>query len=300
MVATRKIIAISRNSVIKKIQLKALMKMHETCTVATLLTNCEGWVLNKGEREKLQKIELWALKKILNIPITTPTPAIWFLTGLIMTPIQIDKRQLIYLKTILDRPTEDWTRKMLHILRNLGTGWASQIDKKLEEYNLERSWQKISQQPKATWKNAVIAATEQKNKEELIDMCCTVKGEKTKTKFVLDALRDTKYERKTHNAILNRDGLKSRAQIMAMCGMLDCGKNYKFGYGGTTCRTCDAVDDENHRINECCKFKERNLYESEIKYDFDTIYSNEEESVIRTIEVIMLLWNLENGQNVMK
>ena len=36
----------------------------------------ETWILNKVERERLQKIELWALKKIINVPVTTPTPAI--------------------------------------------------------------------------------------------------------------------------------------------------------------------------------------------------------------------------------
>ena len=101
MVATRKIIALCSGDVIRKMQLRALIKMHETCTVATLLANCEAWLLNKGEREKLQKIELWALKKILNVPITTPTPAIWFITGFLMTPILIDKCQLNYLKTDL-------------------------------------------------------------------------------------------------------------------------------------------------------------------------------------------------------
>ena len=87
---------------------------------------------------------------------------------------------------------------------------------------------------------------------------------------------------------------------MAMCGMLDCGKNFKFKYGGTECNLCKTVDDENHCINECFKFKGSNLYESDVKYDFHTIYSNEEESVLRTIEVVMSIWNLENGCNKMK
>ena len=86
-----------------------------------------------------------------------------------MTPIHVDKRQLTYLKTILDRPTDDWTRQMLYVLKDLGTGWASQIGKKLEEYSIETSWDKITQQTKASWKNAVIAATEQRNRDELID-----------------------------------------------------------------------------------------------------------------------------------
>ena len=70
MIATRKIIALCSSDVIRKMQLKALIKMHETCTLATLLANCETWLLNKGEREKIQKIELRALKKILNVPLS--------------------------------------------------------------------------------------------------------------------------------------------------------------------------------------------------------------------------------------
>ena len=78
MAATRKLIALCGNGTIKKTELKALMKLQETCILATLLTNCETWVLNKGERDRIQKIELWALKKILSVLVTTPTPAIWF------------------------------------------------------------------------------------------------------------------------------------------------------------------------------------------------------------------------------
>ena len=63
MAATRKIMALCDSDVIRKIQLKALIKLHETCTLPMLLANCETWTLNKGEREKFQKIELWALKK---------------------------------------------------------------------------------------------------------------------------------------------------------------------------------------------------------------------------------------------
>ena len=125
MAATRKIISLCGNSVIKRIGLTALLKMHETCTLATLLTNCETWTLNQGERQRIQKIELWALKKILGVPITTPTPAIWIATGFLLTPILVDRRQLIYLKTLLNRPDQDWTKQMLHAFDKTDIGWAS-------------------------------------------------------------------------------------------------------------------------------------------------------------------------------
>ena len=47
MAMTRKILALGGNEVFKKIRLKALLKMHNSCTIATLLTNCETWVLKK-------------------------------------------------------------------------------------------------------------------------------------------------------------------------------------------------------------------------------------------------------------
>ena len=96
--------------------------MHNSCTVAGLLTNCKTWVLNKGERGKLERIELWALKRLLNLPKTTPTAAIWHITGLLITTILIDKRQLMYLKILLNRPDDDWTKRMFNCLKldNIG------------------------------------------------------------------------------------------------------------------------------------------------------------------------------------
>ena len=98
MACTRKIIASSENEVFKKMQLKALLKMHNARTMASMLTNCETWVLNKGEREKLEKIELWALKKILDVPKTTPTPAIWYITGSLTISILLTKDNYFTLK----------------------------------------------------------------------------------------------------------------------------------------------------------------------------------------------------------
>ena len=152
--------------------------MHNARTMASMLTNCETWVLNKGEREKLEKIELWALKKILDVPKTTPTPAIWYITGLLTTSILIDKRQLLYIKTILDRPDQDPNKKMLICLNNDDIGWPKQINEKLEEYGLDYSWNQIKDKKPASWKRLVTLATEKKNKQKLIDMCYNERGEK--------------------------------------------------------------------------------------------------------------------------
>ena len=265
MAATRKIVGLCGNNMIQRIELTALLKLHETCTLATLLTNSETWTLNQGERQRLQKIELWALKKILNVPITTPTPAIWFATGFLLTPILIDRRQLIYLKTLLDRPNKDWTKQMLYTLDKTNIGWASHIKKKLIEYQLETSWENISKEAKNSWKNIVETATEKKNRECLIDMCYSKKGENRKTVHLLELLKSELYVRKPLSGMLSRGKRKARIQLMSMSGMLDCAANFKHGYGGDKCRQCGVTDNEDHRINNCSRFKERNLYHLPLK-----------------------------------
>ena len=70
-----------------------------------------------------------------------------------MTPILIDKRQLLYLKTMLNQQTHHWTKQMLLCLRENNIGWAAQMVKKLEEYELETSWEKITKMEKKSHKS---------------------------------------------------------------------------------------------------------------------------------------------------
>ena len=106
------------------------------------------------------------------------------------------------------------------------------------------------------------------------------------------------HEREPHRGIFDRDGLKARVQIIGMCRMLECAKNFKYGYVGADFKLCRVVDDEDHRINMYPKYKARNLYLSQ--YDFGSIHSDDVETVDRTIEVVMHLLNLKNGKNEMK
>ena len=176
MATTRKILALGGNEIFKNMNLKALLKMHNSCTIATLLTNCETWVLNQSEKTKLERIELWALKEILDLPKTTPTPAIWYVTGHLMTSILIDKRQMLYLKTLLDRPTEDWTRIMLDCLNRENIGWVKNMRKTLENYEIDKDFDEIKDLSYRDWKKLVTEVTERKHKEKLLGRNLTKKA----------------------------------------------------------------------------------------------------------------------------
>ena len=300
MASTRKILSLCGNAVFRSIRLQALLKMHNCCTMAGFLTNCETWIIDKNERNKLERIELWALKRILDVPKTTPTAAIWHVTGMLMTSILIDKRQLLYLKKILNKPDENWIKQMFCCLAKDNIGWAKQILKTLAEYEITESIDEIKEVSNAAWRAKVTTVTEKKHKEKLVDLCLARGGVKTKTRYLLEKLKSDAYTRNPDMQILKKSRHLCRVQIMSMYGMLCCGKNFKGGQGGEYCKQCNAVDDENHRINYCPKYKNRNLHGSSLKFDFNVIHVGEGETVDRALEVVCELWDLRNGRNSMR
>ena len=50
----------------------------------------------------------------------------------------------------------------------------------------------------------------------------------------------------------------------------------------------------------CIKFRDKNLYGSSLKLDFDCINSKNPETVDRVIDAVCELWELRDGANTMK
>ena len=299
-VVTRKVMASGRNEVMKQIQVKTLLQLHEIMTIPALLINCETWILNKTEREKLDRMEIWALKKLLGLPKTTPTAGVIYESGTLFTSIRVDQRQILYLQTLLQCPGNDWGKQVLKYLETENIGWAKQINMKLIEYDLPTSWELIEHKSVRQWKDEVNFAVELKNIEKLTEHCYTKKGEKAKTKSLIGLLKDYSFYREPNANLLKMSKMKVKAVIMGRYGMLDCGKNYENKYKNKHCVACGTVDDELHRINECVRWRNINLYDSRVKIKYESIYSNDPKKLSIMATTILMLWDIENGKNEMK
>ena len=163
----------------RQIETKTLLRLHEAYTVPSILINCESWTLSKTDRTSLDKLEIWAFKKLLGLPITTPTAAVMFESRVPYTSIRFINWQLKYLHTILRRENEDLGKKALLSLISENDGWGKYIMKTLQECEIELSINAIQSKRKAEWKNIVDKATAELNRKKLLDSC---KGnEKLKT-----------------------------------------------------------------------------------------------------------------------
>ena len=213
-------------------------------------------------------------------------------------------KQLIYLRKVLCKPDDHWTKITLYKLKEYHSGWAHQIDEILANWELETSWRTIKEKTRMGWRKEVMEAAERKNKERLKSDCFD-KGrngekQKTKTKTLIADLEDTNYDRKPHPLLMENNKLVARAYVMGRFGMLQCAANFSAGNGGKICKRCDVFDDECHRINSCPLWKKTNLSDSQEKIDFSLINSCNEKDVMRVLEIVLRMWDLGNGCNEMR
>ena len=285
--AVRGIKSCAQHEVMEKVQNQVIIRLHETVVIPALLTNAESWTLTKSDEKLCERIEIGALKSVLGLPKTFPSPALIYATGTLYTTLRMDKKQLLYLQKILGRDDQHWTKHMLMVLNELGTGWSKHIKLKLNEYGLEQEFQTIKDKSKKQWQNEVTSAVEAKQKERLEQECKKENGEvKEKTRHVLEQLQDPSYSRKPCQ-VLRLSRSKARIILIARYGMLDCAANYSHSYKSKQCEVCEVLDDENHRLNGCGQLKG-----AEEWTDFNQVYSEDLNTLKRMSGQIAQAWGL--------
>ncbi len=65
--------------------------------------------------------------------------------------------------------------------------------------------------------------------------------------------------------------------------------------------TCNVIDDEEHRLNYCARFREMNFHDSNVddKVEFRTIFSDDHNTLKVIIDRIGKVWNMKNGHGTM-
>ena len=300
----REIMNCGKSGVMKRIETKVLLKLHEAVLLPSLLSASETWILNSEERKEIDKIEFQALKTMFGLPPTTPRPAVIFVTGSLYGEIRVRSRQLLYLQKLLLKGDHHWAKETLMLLKQNNTGWAAKIIETLECWGLETDWSKIAQKSKSEWKCEVENKAEEANKNKLIEECHSNEHGnrklKTKTKTILEEIEKPEYKRKPAEILNNLTVLETRAFIMGKYGMLNCGANYAMRSGGKSCGKCEKIDDENHRINDCELYRDINLCDSDEKFEFNDIFSEDGELIECVIEKILAMWDLGYGNNTMR
>ena len=122
---------------------------------------------------------------------------------------------------------------------------------------------------------------------------------KTKTTYVYNDINNGTFSNEALPEIMSSNKVDTKTIILARCGMLECGKNFK-GTVPEICRKCGEEDDESHRLNRCVLWKHLNFSETAEKIDFGTIYDNDYEKLSPVIKSIQNVWEMHCGSGSMR
>ena len=301
-VAVRSILTCCNSGVMKKMATKVAKYLYEMEIVPALLYNSETWTLSNVEKKFLDQIEVHAWKKLIGLPNTTPTAGIMHTMGSLFPSIRVEQKQLIFLQKVLQRNDEHWTKATLMAMKEKNVGWAKQINSILEKWELETEWENIKNKRKKEWTQLVKAAAEKINVSKLKEECETKNRNETKTKtkvaHLKEQLNGPNYVRTLDPFIVhNQSMIHARALIMGRLGMLQCAKNYATQHGTKQCKDCGVLDDENHRVNFCIKYRSVNYCEKTEKIEFDDIYSDDNNKIMNVVKAILSVWDLAHNKN---
>ena len=94
---------------------KIAFLLRESTFLSSILTNSEVWYrLTKTELEELEVLDRMLLKRILSVPNSTPTAALYLETGCMSITTIIKARRVNYLQYLVKLPKEEMLSKFFH------------------------------------------------------------------------------------------------------------------------------------------------------------------------------------------
>ena len=206
------------------------------------------------------------------------------------------------LHKLLNRADTNWTKQTFHILEEQNIGWAKTIKQTLSSLDLPTELSTIRTKRPNEWKALVDEKIEVKNRTRLVDDCHTTidgqKVRKSKTSHIVDLISAETYIRKPSPEIHNLTKQETKTLIISRYRMLECGANFK-NSRSVTCSTCNATDNEDHRLNHCIRFRATNNYDKSEKCNFDDVHSNDTDTLKKIIVSISKVWNTRNAHGSM-
>ena len=111
-------------------------------------------------------------------------------------------------------------------------------------------------------------------------------------------MKKESYQRSAKEVLLKCTKQEAKTMMIARFGLLDSGKNFK-GSRSEMCDTCNQMDNEDHRLNYCEKYKTINFANSNVTVDFEQIYENDLTLVRELMSKLSHVWNTYNAYGSM-
>ena len=149
--------------VIANIQMETLFKLYHAVIVPTIVYSCETWIKSGNYNSKLNQIQISVLRRILKLPISTPLVGIYIETGILPLNLECEKRQLIYLWTLLNKKDQsnDIVNMQLSEFSHNKNNLLNHITGLIKKFNIPTVHIDLQNISKGKWKSRVVKHTQE-------------------------------------------------------------------------------------------------------------------------------------------
>ena len=222
-----------------------MLLLYKTVFIPRLIYNCEAWSTPK-DYLSLQASQLTYLRNVLEVSKATPIAAMYLERSILPVRYEIEMRQLLFLKRLLDKKHADpCLRTYIEMLKfESETNWANNVLGLQRDYNLPVNDDNIKKMSVSHWKYFVKSAV---FKEALLQL-----------QVELSSNRKTNHITYQHSSLKPNDCLLqlpshlARLVFKAKTRTLDIRINYKRkSKNGLHCPFCSEYDERFEHIFKC-------------------------------------------------
>ena len=261
--------------------------LRESIFLNGILTNAEVWYsLTKEEIKKFEDLDRMLLRKLLNVPYSTPSEAFYLELGIIPIGVIIKARRINYLHYILTRKENEMLYTFFKTQWHNETpgDWTQQIKLDLEDLGIPCNFEYIKSKSINSFKKLVKTKAKQYALNLLID--------KQKKHSKMKNLSYTELAMQEYFKIEGISTKQAQNVFKWRVRMAPLGENFRGNEKLKMCPLCLSHPDNQTMIFKCESLKNRMKMECE----FEDLYSNN-----ITLKTAITITKIEElRENIMK
>ena len=221
------------------IEMETIWTLIESCIIPIIIYGSETWDINQNQTKRLNRILDNIIKRILNLPQSTPRECLYYELGTLDIEHRIITKRLNYATTLLIK-NPDNLREILQAANP--KSWIQKTTQQARSVGLD-----LNTLRHISAKNRKVSLKESITKS-MNDKHNTEGQNKSKFKFLTTNSETRRSAKPSYLYKLPKE--QARAIFMARTRMIKVKTNYKNMYTNTICRGCGLKEETQHVLEE--------------------------------------------------
>ena len=259
--------------------------LYQSLFISAMTFNSQAWSNVKvSEINELEKLQLKCLKKILQVPTSTPNSFTFLEFGQLPVRYILHRNQLTFLYHIVHLDDNDPVKRMWESQRRLKgeKNWWFAVEISMQKYGI--TLEDVNSKSKDSFKNYIKKKIREEALSDLGKECAS----KSKTKhLVYDSLNPQDYLNKMYPK-------QAKAIFQARSSTLDIKEHRPYRFNDLKCRLCHKEDETLQHIVNCGK---NDVVDAKVVFDDGISNATCEELVVISLRIVNFLEGLKLNES---